>query len=258
MQDDHGSQFERRSTGVAGGLSAAVERGAWFPLRRTLVKVRGRDRIPFLHNLCTADVRRLQPGSGCEAFFLNVKGQVVAAAQLFVEEHQLVLESSDGLGENLVRHLEFYRIREDVQFEDATDALTASLLSDPLGRQGAAAWGLEWNSPMDHGLVRVGGVPVALRRNDAVGPPGVECVVARADRPALEQFLSEQGIARLRRKLGRRCGSSGECRGRRNSTKKPCRRRSPVTSGPSRSPRGATSGKRPSRGSTRWGTSIGG
>ena len=41
---------------------------------RTQIELVGADRQTFLHNLCTNDVRRLTPGSGCEAFLCNAQG----------------------------------------------------------------------------------------------------------------------------------------------------------------------------------------
>ena len=49
--------------------------GDWSTLRVT-----GRDRAPFLHNMCTNDIKSLASSSGCEAFFTDVKGKIVAHA----------------------------------------------------------------------------------------------------------------------------------------------------------------------------------
>jgi tRNA-modifying protein YgfZ len=38
---------------------------------RTQVELTGQDRAKFLHNLCTNEVRKLSPGTGCEAFLLT-------------------------------------------------------------------------------------------------------------------------------------------------------------------------------------------
>src|SRR4051794_36970914 len=44
-------------------------------LDRTQIEFTADDRSSFLHNLCTADVRRLQPGQGCQTFSAKVQGK---------------------------------------------------------------------------------------------------------------------------------------------------------------------------------------
>ncbi len=41
--------------------------------QRSLIELRGDDRTKFLHSFCTNDIRRLEAGSGCEAFVLNAQ-----------------------------------------------------------------------------------------------------------------------------------------------------------------------------------------
>lgn len=88
---------------------------------QTLVEVRGADRAAFLHNLCTNDVRGLKPGTGCEAFFTNVQGKILAFANVLCEEDAIVLETVSGQAEMLLAHLDRYLIREDVELRDRTD-----------------------------------------------------------------------------------------------------------------------------------------
>jgi folate-binding protein YgfZ len=82
------------------------------------VHVTGNDRASFLHNMCTNDVRGLAPGEGCEAFFTDVKGKIVAHAFLFVGEHAIELLLVPGVAARLIVHLDRYIIREDVQLRD--------------------------------------------------------------------------------------------------------------------------------------------
>ena len=51
--------------------------------QRTQVELTGADRQTFLHNLCTNEVRRLTPGTGCEAFLCNAQGHILALVNIF-------------------------------------------------------------------------------------------------------------------------------------------------------------------------------
>ncbi|HSG73036.1 MAG TPA: hypothetical protein VLA12_21665, partial [Planctomycetaceae bacterium] len=52
---------------------ALLDGSAWGTLSLT-----GADRAKFLHNFCTNEIKKLEPGEGCEAFFCNVKGRILA------------------------------------------------------------------------------------------------------------------------------------------------------------------------------------
>lgn len=86
----------------------------------TTVAVAGSDRQSFLHNMCSNDIRRLEPGDGCEAFCTDVKGKIVAHVFVIAQQDQLELLTVPNQAETLCAHLERYIIREDVQLEDQT------------------------------------------------------------------------------------------------------------------------------------------
>src|SRR5690606_4691273 len=90
------------------------------------------DRAAFLHNMCTNHIRDLVPGGGCEAFFTDVKGKVVAHAIVLAgKDETLLLLLSPGQIERLLPHLDRYIIREDVQLADVTGEQHWMLLVGP-------------------------------------------------------------------------------------------------------------------------------
>ena len=54
----------------------------------------GADRVKFLHNFCTADVKRIQLGELREAFVLNIKGKLHGHAHVLCREESLELRTS--------------------------------------------------------------------------------------------------------------------------------------------------------------------
>ena len=69
--------------------------------------------------LCTNDIKKLQPGQGCEAFVTNVNGKVLGHIFVFAERDSLWIESVPGAAATLLPHFDKYVITEDVQFTDA-------------------------------------------------------------------------------------------------------------------------------------------
>ena len=95
---------------------------------RTQIEVTGRDRVKFLHSFCTNDIKKLQPGQGCEAFVTNVNGKVLGHIFVFAERDSLWLESVGGSAATLLPHLDRYLITEDVRFADRSAEFAELLL----------------------------------------------------------------------------------------------------------------------------------
>lgn len=99
---------------------------------RHLIEVRGRDRIQWLHNLCTNDILHLAtgrrgdtlrkgervrldrtpPGRGCYAAFTNRQGKMVAEAKVRLFPDHVLLESGEP---KLLETLGGHVIMEDVE-----------------------------------------------------------------------------------------------------------------------------------------------
>lgn len=99
-------QQAQRSAGFCRGLGA------------TLIELSGQDRVSFLHNLCTADIKGLKVGEGCELFFTDVQGRTIGFGYVFASDHSLLLSTAADQAEVLLPHLDRYQIREDIQCLD--------------------------------------------------------------------------------------------------------------------------------------------
>lgn len=97
------------------------------------ITLTGNDRQKFLHNFCTNDIKRLQPGESCETFFLNVKGKVLGHGVVSCRKNELVVLGEPGQAETLTTHLDRYLIREDVQLRDTTVERSYILVAGDIG-----------------------------------------------------------------------------------------------------------------------------
>jgi len=118
------------------------------------VAMTGADRLTFLHNMCTNDIKRLQPGDRCEAFCTDVKGKIVAQMFVIAGDERLDLVSMPGQAGELIAHLDRYIIREDVALADVSDetrwhfvggrvdgSVVAACSRDAMGKKcGAEIW----------------------------------------------------------------------------------------------------------------------
>jgi folate-binding protein YgfZ len=168
--------------GVLREYRRARERAARFDAsHRGKVELVGSEAGRFLQGLCSNDVLRLKPGTGCEAFLLNVKARVVA--HLFVyctgaSADAFELDMEPGLAEKVCQHLNHYLISEQVTISDRTADLAQVHLAGPKAPALVARlFGSEWGDEQyQH---RTAGAWGTIRRHDRLGMPGYDFLFPR-------------------------------------------------------------------------------
>jgi folate-binding protein YgfZ len=88
---------------------------------RAVLRVTGRDRAAWLHNLTTNQVKSLAAGEWRYAFALNVKGRILFDLSYLMDEDVIWLDLDDRLVEAALTHLNKYIIMEEVKVEDVSD-----------------------------------------------------------------------------------------------------------------------------------------
>jgi tRNA-modifying protein YgfZ len=150
---------------VQGAGSIALDR--W-----NTVNVTGGDRAAFLHNMCTNDIRGLATGGGCEAFFTDVKGKIVAHAFVLVGDEAIQLVMVLDSAARLIAHLDRYIIREDVQLADVSSMIDWTLV---VGAESSDAIGPVGSSPMPDLQAEWSHAVLPLGRNSPVLTQLVRC-----------------------------------------------------------------------------------
>lgn len=121
-QQASGPQFAS-ARAIPAGYDAAGKTAAWADLDGYgRLEVRGPDALTFLHNLCSSDLVKLPSGQGCEAFFLDLKGRIVAYAVVFKGDNYLWVDCGPGGAEKLRCHLERYAAVSDVTVLDRSSS----------------------------------------------------------------------------------------------------------------------------------------
>jgi folate-binding protein YgfZ len=172
----------------AAGLLARADRG--------LLDVTGRDRAAWLHNLVTNAVKTLQPGEGNYAFATNIKGRTVFDLNLLVLEDRIWLDIDRRWIDAARKHLTKYIITEDVTLADISKdwerlAIVGPAAAEVIGRMGFG--NLAPMAQLQHISFTWDGHPGRLVRNDFLGLPGAELLVAPADVDSLLSALLDAG-----------------------------------------------------------------
>ena len=87
----------------------------------SITRVAGEDRARFLHNFCTADIKKLESGDCCEAFFLNTKGKTICHAVIVARDIDMLIVSTARSSESLIENLDRYLLSDDVQLQDVSE-----------------------------------------------------------------------------------------------------------------------------------------
>lgn len=143
---------------------------------RTQIELRGADRVKFLHNFCTQDIKALSAGQGCEAFVCNAMGRVLGYISAFAAEEGLWIETVPGVEAALLAHFDKYLIREDVEPHGRTAELGELWLAGPqvAGHLAALFPGVSVNDAplLSQQTIEWDGQPMRLRRIDWLGSTG--------------------------------------------------------------------------------------
>jgi folate-binding protein YgfZ len=161
---------------------------------RTQIEVTGADRATFLHNMCTADVRRLAPGDGCEAFFCNAQGRILGYGYLFCAPESFVLETAPGQS-GLIAHLDRFIIREKVELADRTGQWGEYMLAGPAAEGMLLALGttLPDAKVLSHTAARMSCSDAWVRRVELTGPGGFLIACRRDGCDSIRQGLIAAG-----------------------------------------------------------------
>ena len=87
------------------------------PESRGKIEVTGTDRVSFLHNILTNDIKNLKPGESCPAALLSAPAKVLALMKVRKLEDKIMLETDPDFEEKLPGLLEKLIITEDVRLE---------------------------------------------------------------------------------------------------------------------------------------------
>jgi aminomethyltransferase len=173
------------------GYEALRTGAAWLDLSpRGKIIATGEDRARLLHAMTTNQIQQLQPDEGCYAFFLNAQGRILADANVFCRQDDLLLDVEPETREPLLQHLDKFIIADDVTLDDATERIATLDLEGPEALALVARMGVIMpEKPWAHTLwdeVMVAGVSLT-------GAPGLRFFMPTDQKPRVMELLQKAG-----------------------------------------------------------------
>lgn len=110
-------------------IDAALQHAALFGRDdQVAIHVRGPDRLKFLHNMLTQEVKALPPLSVRPAVLCDAQGAMIAAMTLLILPEHIVLWTDRARGQTLLDALDKYVIMDDVELLLAEDDTLVGLV----------------------------------------------------------------------------------------------------------------------------------
>lgn len=189
MPEPPSSEYEAAREGAA--LLALPERGT--------LAATGPQRQKFLHGILSNAIEGLQPGQGCLAALLDVKGHLTALMRALVTPDAVLLEAPADRLARVKETLLFYKVGAPVRFEERPAALFALLGTRALDALLAAGASLDSLAAEAHAEVRLGDAPVRVCRASDLPAAGFVVHATPETAPAVEAALLAAGAAPIGR-----------------------------------------------------------
>jgi folate-binding protein YgfZ len=99
---------------------AAISTGAGIATLddRLIVRIVGDDRIPFMHGMCSNDIKGLASGVVAPALILTEHAHIIADFFVYADADALLIEIDRALWPKARAHLEKFLVADDVEFEE--------------------------------------------------------------------------------------------------------------------------------------------
>ncbi|MGC2334024.1 MAG: aminomethyltransferase family protein [Candidatus Acidiferrales bacterium] len=172
---------------------AARESAALFDTNwHAIITLAGSDRVKYLHNISSNDIKSLAEGRGALALLLNPQGRILAELEVYRLAEKLLVLSHASQRERTVATLKKYVIGSQVQIEDLTEQLGSLGVEGPRAAEVVQrSCGVDVGALADFSIeeATIDAVPCCVLRRSHFGEAGAEIIAPRANLPALWQRL---------------------------------------------------------------------
>ncbi|MBP0019979.1 MAG: folate-binding protein YgfZ [Cyanobacteria bacterium SBLK] len=163
-----------------------------------LIRLTGEDRVQFLHNQSTNDIKCLQPGEGCATVLVTSTARTIDLAAVYATEDALLLLLSPGQNQSMMEWLDRYLFPMDrVKLADLSKEIAIFNLigkgSDDFGEN--LGWkGLSGQQEGVHRTFNFAGEEVIIALGNGLGLPGYTLIISRENAAKLWEELANKGV----------------------------------------------------------------
>ena len=171
---------------------ALCDRSAWG-----IIAVSDHDRLQFLHNQSTNNIKILQPGKGCQTVFVTSTARTIDLVTVYATDNEVLLLVSPHQSQFLMEWLDRYLFPMDrVKLKDLSAQYNVFSLigkdSDSLLQQLELA-SLSEQPEASHQMVNIAGVEVRLAMGSGLALPGYTLIVPTEQAATIWEKLTTMG-----------------------------------------------------------------
>jgi folate-binding protein YgfZ len=162
---------------------------------RTQISVTGKDRVRWLHNMVTNNVRDLAPNRGNYNFVLNAQGRILGDFYIYNRGESLMLETDVSQVEALIQTLKRFIIMDKVELIPANGEVMALGICGPQAEKILTDTGSDPKgmSPLEIREVLANGIAITVVRGPEKKPGWFTLWASASDAQALWQKLMAAG-----------------------------------------------------------------
>ncbi|MBV8487503.1 MAG: hypothetical protein JO161_04435 [Planctomycetaceae bacterium] len=170
---------------------------------RVRFEIAGPDRAKFLHNLTTADLKRLPEGTRSEAFVTSPQGKTLAYIKALICHDSILICTDPGGLVFALPHLQKYGVFDDVVLEDRSETTFEYHLIGPKAEELIIRGGGQVPEPgeLTHVETTLADCPLLIVRESPTGRPGLTLIGARGSggkvAGRLQSLGQELGLQKL-------------------------------------------------------------
>lgn len=132
LAEFEGCELPERFAGLDAEYRAARDSAAMFDTNWNAIwMVGGRDRVQYLHNITSNDIKSLAEGRGTLALLLNPQGHILAELEIYALAEKLLVRSHASQRERTLATLKKYIIGSKVEIEDVTERMGSFAIEGP-------------------------------------------------------------------------------------------------------------------------------
>ena len=162
------------------------------------ILVEDSDRLPFLHNQSSNDLKILKSGQGCDTVFLTSTARTIDLTTAYVLEDAVLLLTSPNRCQQLLTNLDKYIFFADkVQLTDASNDYAVFSLIGKASNQVLEKLGINFSLEQPHGTHQeftLGDITLRVAIGSGLATPGYTLIISIDQAAQLWQQLVNLGI----------------------------------------------------------------
>ena len=165
-----------------------------------LLKLKGSDRLRFLHNQTTNNINTLQPGQLCDTVFVNSTGRTLDLVTAYLREDSIILLVSPNRRQFLYEWMDRYIFPMDkVEISDVSDKNAIFTIIGQEANTKLNQWDLANNtittlSPNNHDFITVNNEKIIIGYGTGLKLPGYTLIVPETLAKTVWEQLINLGI----------------------------------------------------------------